>query len=178
MAGENGAAHADRPAPGKVAVAIAVTVTSAAVIGVLVLLTGQHKYPTATLAAAEFFAAAAAAAWLGIFVDHPGSASLAGAIAAGWTCAVLYAATRSVTVLNVVALGIELGCVAAAARCLAIAGRARAEAAPYDVGVILLAAALIPFYLIWSLFQVGLALARAGLAALGRRPPRQRPRRS
>lgn len=172
MTPEQGSPAAGNPPAARATVAVAATVISAAVIAPVFILAGHH-HRYATLIVTVFFASATAAAWFGIVVDQPGTASLGGALAAGWTCCVLYAATRSLTVMNTAGLGLELGCVAAARPGMAAVRRRMPARHADGPGTVLLAGALIPFVVVWSLRalpRVAGAATVALLAGLARHP--------
>jgi len=139
-------------------------------VGVALILLAGRQHSFAVIVTISFFSYAAAAAWVGLVLTQVSApAMLAGALAAGWAGAAVYAGTRSMTVTSVIALGIELGCVSAGPPGIDLAsrwlGRAGPEGSDRTGGppVIGVAAVMIPFLI--------LLLPQLAWYAARRRPP-------
>lgn len=143
-------------------------------VGVPLFLLAGHRHSFAVTVTTSFFSYAAAAAWFGLFLTQVSApAMLAGALAAGWAGAAVYAGTRSLTVMSVIVVGIELGCVLTGPPGVDLAsrwlGRAGPEGSDRTGGpaVIGVAAVVIPFLVLRGL----LLLPRLAWSAARRRPP-------
>jgi hypothetical protein len=172
--GETGVPQTAPRPTGKRAVAALVVLAAAVAVPLLATLVypGAHRAGTAAI---YLFTSAAAAALLGYPLAPSAACLAAGAIAAGWSTAALYAAVDSLTVTNVLLVLIELSCVATAPTVLQTVRRrlGRTEGAPASPAVVLAAAVLIPLNVVWLMRLAPALLAAvlpAAAAALARRP--------